>query len=126
MRRKSNSSLCCNPDNDSYMEDKDLMYDDPMDIIISSLSELNVKDTCLNIKEKACNTICELCKEYSNQKVSNICPSNCIYFCHEKCFIKWIIDRRDFPFCMKCKLPYSIEMINRIFFHANRLNQIYR
>ncbi len=143
MRRKSDISICCNPDTDDYLDEMvdgtgagmidgtgggvvDGIMDEKIDSMISSLLDLSVKDTYLNIKEKACNTFCEVCKEFSNQKVSGLCPSNCIYFCHEKCFMKWIIDKRELPVCMKCKIPYDIEIINRIFFHANRLNQTYR
>lgn len=105
--------------------DVDMLSSDPIDSLLS-LADLSVKDNALNIKEKACNTLCEVCKIYTNEKISCICQSNCIFFCHDNCFIKWIIDRRKYPFCMKCMSPYNIDVINRIFFHAQRLNQLYR
>ena len=98
------------------MSDFEYNEDIDMNLLTNHISNLAVK-----------NPICEFCKSSAqlSDRIVGLCPCNCTYYCHESCFIQWIVTKQKDAFCMICMLPYTIELINKYVSYANRINRLY-
>lgn len=99
------------------------MNKDNTDKIESDINQVSKSLSNLAVK----NPICEFCKcsAHLSERIIGLCPCNCTYYCHEACFIEWIITKQNNAFCLICTLPYTLELINKFVSYANRINRLY-
>jgi hypothetical protein len=116
----------------TYTNMSDFEYDEDMNEDMSMNNsyklESNIDQLTNYISNLAVkNPICEFCKSNAqlSERIIGLCPCNCTYYCHEACFIQWIVTKQNNAFCMICTLPYTLELINKYVSHANRINRLY-
>ena len=77
--------------------------------IDKELDDLELAFSDMQMKKHSCS----ICKEPTDESVTNVCQLGCVHNCHKQCVIDWIIHKGDNAFCIHCSIPYSSSIIQQ-------------